>query len=439
MRVVRWLASLLFLGASATCDEPAAEDEIQRAAEACCADATARLEAYLGKKFKAAVPVEMKTKEEMAAFALEQAKQEMPADLTEAAQKVAERLHLVPPGYDILEKQIEILKKSVMGLYDPEADRFYVVRGMAEPGSEEFAVTVAHELVHAYRDVDKDYNARATRLLRTNGDEMQALRFLVEGDATLLGYAVGFAILSKAADPDVDAIAQLPWPATAVDEALADPELAAFPLVLKEPLIAPYIEGHAFACAIFRAGGKEALDKAFDRPPRSTEQVLHPAKYLGEPDEPIEFEGGDPTAALGDGWRCVCTDVIGELDVRVLFAEKLGRPRARAAAEGWDGARYWLCEKDGAPSFVGAVTVWDSESEAREFARAWADWAVLRDGAEGAVGGSGAERRVETREGLVVVRREGADVLIADGVPRDREILVLRAMATARRVERKAE
>ncbi len=437
---MRRFALLLFLACSATGDEPAAKDgEIQRRVEACCADATARLEAYLGKKFKAKVPVEMKTSAEMGAFARAEAKRAVPAEFVEAAQRVLERLHLVPRGYDILEKQIELLEKGGAGLYDPQGDRFYVVRGVAEPGTPGFTVTVAHELVHAYRDVDKDYNARAIRLLRTNGDEAQALTFLVEGDATLLGYAVGFAIQSGAADPDVDALARVIWPATQVEEALADPELAAFPLVLKETLIAPYIEGHAFAGAIFRAGGKEALDKAFDRPPRSTEQVLHPEKYLAEPDEPMEFEGGDPTAALGEGWRLRHTDVMGELDVRVLFTEKLGRPRARDAAAGWDGARYWLCEKDGVPSFFGVTTVWDAEEDTREFAQAWAAWALRRDGNEGEVGGRGGEWRVGTKEGLVIVRQAGASVLVADGVHEDRADAVFQAMAAARRVERKAE
>jgi len=437
---VRRIAWLLALWVAAACDEPAPDAaEVQRRVDACCAAATARLEDYLGKKFKAKVPVAMKTREEANALLRDLMEREVPRDLVAAAQKIAERLRLVPPGYDLLAKQVEMLGKGVAGFYDPDGDCFYVVAGYGTSDPAEFQVTVAHELVHAYRDVDKDYWQRMLRLCRTNSDEMQALNFLVEGDATLLGYAIGYAPPGGDAGSVVESFSRVEHPEALVELALADPELAPFPLVLKEPLIAPYIEGQAFAGAIFRAGGKEALDKAFDRPPRSTEQALHPEKYLSKPDEPMVVEGGDPTAALGDGWRLGFTDVMGEFDLRVMFAERLGRSRARAAAAGWDGARYWFCEKEGAASFFGATTVWDAPEEAREFAQAWADWALARDGKEGEVGGHGGEWRVETADGLVVVRQGGPDVLIADGVPRDRVDAVLQAMAAARRVERRAE
>ncbi|MFI5402910.1 MAG: hypothetical protein ACHQ1G_08240 [Planctomycetota bacterium] len=439
MRVVAWI---LLLAAATACDEPAgkgappAADAAQSRGEACCVDATARLEAYLGKKFKAPVPVAMKTQEEMAALLRGFMEQEVPPDLAEAAQKVAERLHLVPRGYDIMAKELEMLGQGVAGLYDPDTDRFYVVRGVSEPDSLEFRVTVAHELVHAYRDVDKDYWPRSIRLSRTNTDEMMALTFLVEGDATMLGNAIGDAIEGNLPEPMVEKASR---PEETVETWLAVPEVAEFPLVLKETLMAPYVEGHAFAGEVFRAGGKEALGKAYDRPPRSTEQVLHPEKYLSKPDEPMEFEGGEPLPALGDGWRLVWTDVMGEFDVRVLLAEAFGRSWARDAAAGWDGARYWLCEKQGVPSFFGAVTAWDTEKDAREFAEAWADWALRRDGKAGEVGGRGGEWRLVTKEGLVIVRQAGTSVFVADGVPEDRVDAVFRALTAARPVERKAE
>jgi hypothetical protein len=432
---MRKVACILLWAAFAGADEA---EEAQRRAEACCADATARIEAYLGKKFKAKVPVEMKTGAEMAALAREDAKKHTPPDLIEAWQKVCERLHLVEPGYDLFEKQIAMLEVNALGIYDPDGDRFYVLRGVSAD-SAEFKVTVAHELVHAYRDVDKDYWPRSLRLQKTNGDEAQALRFLFEGDATLLGYAIGFAMANEAREPQVELYAGPPPSDAMVEQALAAPALAEFPLVLKETLVVAYIEGCAFAGAIFRAGGREALAKAYDRPPRSTEQALHPEKYLSEPDEPTEFEGGDPTAALGDGWRLRYTDVLGEFDVRLLFAEKLGRRRAQTVAAGWDGSRYWLCEKEGSPAFFGIATVWDAEADAGEFAQAWADWALQRDGKEGTAPGSEGEWRVETKDGLVVVLRKGTSVFVADGVPRDRVEPALAAMASARAAERKAE
>jgi hypothetical protein len=412
------------------------DEEMQRRTEEHCAAISTKLEAYLGPKFKAPVPVAMRTKEEIGAFAREQAKALAPQGLVEMAQKLSERLRLVPHGYDLFEKEIEMVEKNVAGLYDPDADRFYVVKGTGSPGTFMFMVTAAHELVHAYRDVDKDYWPRVLRLIQTNSDAAQAVRFLVEGDATLLGDVLGPATIQKidpapivekvaAANTDSDMLIRL---------ALTEPRLAEFPLALKETLVAAYVEGRAFAAAVFRHGGKEALDRAYDNPPRSTEQTLHPEKYLGaEPDEPVGFEGGDPTAALGEGWKRLHTDVIGEFDVRVLFTERLDRRRARAAAEGWDGARYWFCEKAGTPSFIGLTTAWDTAADAREFAQAWADWALRRDGATGEVAPKGDEWRVETGDGLVVVTQAEGSVVVADGVPPDRVAEVLSAMRAATR------
>jgi hypothetical protein len=426
------LALLLPL-ASARAQDPAV---LQARVEKECAAISETLEAYLGPKFKAPVAVELKTKEAIGEFSRELAKTQVPKGLLEVAQKLAERLRQVPRGYDILEHEIKMVEANVAGLYDPDTDRFFVVEGTGSPGSPMFVVTAAHELVHAYRDVDKDFWARTLKLIHTNPDEAQAIRFLVEGDATLLGNAIGVATLQKRDPaPFVELGARNRAGADAMIEAtLAEPRLAEFPRALKETLVAAYIEGMLFAAAIFRDGGKEALERAYDRPPRSTEQVLHPEKYLGAaPDEPVVFEGGDPLPALGEGWALLLRAVVGEFDLRVLFTEALGRDRARTAAAGWDGAVSWFCERDGSPSFLGLVTTWDEATDAEEFARAWADWAAARDGKKGGVGGEGEELRVETEDGLVVVRRNGNDVLVADGVPPDRVDAVFAAMAEVKR------
>jgi len=418
------------------------DEELQLRVEQHCAAITARLEGYLGPKFKAPVPVELKTKEEIGAFARELAKTQVPAGMLEVAQKLAERLHQVPPGYDLLGKEIEMVEQNVAGLYDADADRFYVVEGTGSPGSVPFMIYAAHELVHAYRDVDKDYWPRTLRLIHENSDEAQAVRFLVEGDATLLGTAIGPATLAKV-DPEPfvrQTARQAGNSEMMIEAALAQPQLAEFPRAMKEALVAAYVEGMAFAAEIYRKGGKAALDAAYDRPPRSTEQVLHPEKYLGpDVDEPVSIEGGDPTAALGDGWKLLHSDVFGELDLRILLTEDLGRSDARAAAAGWDGARYWFCEREGAPSFIGAVTAWDSPEDASEFAFAWARWASLRDGGKKKPAEAGGSWRADTKEGLVVTKAAGSLAFVADGVPPGRVDAVLAAMAAARAVERTAE
>jgi len=382
------------------------------------------------------IPVRVVGRDWLSAFVDATERRLTPARTLAMAQQVAERLHMVPKGYDILERQLELFRRMVAGLYDCEEDRFFVVEGMAEGDLREFAITAAHELVHAHRDGHTDFWERTLRLVPVNTDAALALRCLVEGDATLLGNAFGVAHLASGATADVlDLVARnAERNAREFRESMDGPGLREFPAALRELLIAPYTDGEVFAAAIFRAGGAAALRRAFDDPPRSTEQVLHPGKFLSaEPDEPVAFEGGDPTAALGEGWALGYADTIGELELRVHLTPRLGRERAVRAAAGWDGARYHLCLRDGAPHFVGLVSAWDSEQDAWEFAGAWAEWAALRDGAK-------APRRmvpggwlVATAEGAVRIDVRGALVLVADGVPAGREAEVLEALASAQR------
>ncbi|MHC4547979.1 MAG: hypothetical protein ACYTEZ_04310 [Planctomycetota bacterium] len=435
---MRTLFVLLLLGLNAAADDRVLQGQAERQ----CAAITRALEAFLGPKLERAVPIQLVTEEELAAFARRQVEKQTPRGLLEVAQRLAERLHQVPRGYDLLENQIAMLERSVAGLYDADAHRLYVVEGKGRPGTGPFTITAAHELIHAYRAVDKDYWRRMLAVVDVDADWAQGVRFLVEGDATLLGYAVGLATLRNqppgeilptlrrhAADPD-----------RSMAEQRANPDLSEFPPVLREMLIGAYVYGQAFAAEVLAHGGTDALAAAYDRPPRSTEQVLHPAKYLGpEVDEPTVFTGGDPTAALGDGWTLALSNVMGEFDVRIHFLALLGEGEARRASEGWDGARFHFCTQRGRPGFVGITSTWDSEQDAREFASAWAGWAGRRDAGEVTPRATGSDLTLQTREGLVVIRVAGRDVQVADGVPPDRVEAVLAALAAAPRAERTAD
>jgi len=382
------------------------------------------------------------TRAEIGAFARKTIKKQAPSGEFERAQKLAVRLHQIPPGYDLLENQIKLLESQVAGLYDADADRFYVVRGTGKPESPMFQITAAHELVHAYRDVDKDFMPATLAAVKTDVDWAEAIRFLAEGDATLLGTAVGVAAIQG-----IDAASMMPQMPTLAKNLrrqmrlqLVSPALEEFPLVLKEELLSAYSEGIIFAATLYAKGGLKALDAAYDHPPRSTEQVLHPEKYGGDQDdEPTVFSGGDPTAALGEGWKLELANVMGEFETRSHLTELLGREEATRAAAGWDGSRYFFCTHEKAPAFFGMLTTWDSEGDAAEFAEAWARWASLRDGAAREVARSDSGLTVRTKEGLVVVRRAGADVLVADGVPPDRVDAVFTAIGKAARAERKPD
>ncbi|MHC4408501.1 MAG: hypothetical protein ACYS0F_05805, partial [Planctomycetota bacterium] len=84
------------------------------------------------------------------------------------------------------------------------------------------------------------------------------------------------------------------------------------------------------------------------------------------------------------------------------------------------------------PLFVGAITVWDSVEDAIEFQAAWKSWAALRDDPQERRKIDAAVRRVQTKDGLVVLRRVGTAVYIADGVPPERVDAVMNALVAAK-------
>ena len=152
-------------------------------------------------------------------------------------------------------------------------------------------------------------------------------------------------------------------------------------------LLFPYISGAAFVDRLIAEGDWDAVNAAYANMPASTEQILHPLKYL-ERDEPSLTALPDPTAALGAGWRIVDEDTLGELQTAVLLAEfdpgegfngitgDIALPEAaRNASAGWDGDRFALWEDgNGERETLVWRSVWDTPQDARAFSRALAQF-----------------------------------------------------------------
>ena len=61
------------------------------------------------------------------------------------------------------------------------------------------------------------------------------------------------------------------------------------PLVIRDEVIFPYREGALFAISLWRSGGFDNVNRAFANPPRSTEQIIHPEKYVAA-DQPAQVK-----------------------------------------------------------------------------------------------------------------------------------------------------
>jgi hypothetical protein len=166
-----------------------------------------------------------------------------------------------------------------------------------------------------------------------------------------------------------------------------------------------YADGTATVVRLVQRKGWSAIDDLYAKLPETTEQMLHLDKLLvREPAIPAKMDEGAIAALAGKaGLAFVWHDEIGEAALLAMLAEGGEAGPARKAAAGWGGDHLVAFEgKDpgaGATTLVAAVTVWDSEGDAREFESAFGTYL-----AEHAAGGH-------------VIDRKDRRVVFATGIP----------------------
>ena len=248
----------------------------------------------------------------------------------------------------------DAIAEQAVGHYDPDGRTLYLSPSGPALGVVE-KLTVAHELTHAMHDREVGLESLLTADGAENADRRAAARALVEGDAMLAMLRWGRRHLSPSEKLSLGN----------PDRPRATPAFEAAPALVRDTFLFPYEEGRAFVFALHRSGGYGAVDQALRDPPRSTEQVIHPEKYLaGEAPRAV------PTpmlTSLGEGWRRLKIDVLGELGLRQLLEEHAGPSEAAAGAAGWGGDSFVLLEHTDGRLLLAIQTVWDGEPEAAEF------------------------------------------------------------------------
>lgn len=315
-------------------------------------------------------------------------------------QKLLVALGLIRPDQDITALLHKLLSEQVIGLYDDDTGRMYLI-GEARQATPAIRVTFAHEFTHALQD--EHFNLKALNPPDSdNDDRSAAIQALVEGDATLT--MTLYAIAELTAEERRRYVQS--------ESAGGSNGFRDAPLVLRDELLFPYLEGLRFVQLIHRQGGFAAVDAAFRDPPASTEQIMHPEKYFAR-EAPIAVTLPDLAASLGDGWRQTAANTLGELDVRILVEQYVDRPTAEKAAAGWGGDRYALLEDAGGRSAVVVKTVWDNRPDAGEFFQAYSTALRNRFGPQGRLTSQEAARQVLIAPSYAtLVELRGPEVLV---------------------------
>ena len=309
-------------------------------------------------------------------------------------------LDLIDEGENLYEMLLDVYSEQVVGYYEEEAKRLYVVTEEASLGPME-KLTLAHEYTHALQDQHFDLGSLPLDS-EDNSDAALAALALVEGDATLV---LGMYLWQVLTSAERDAYLE---EAEETDTSV----LEAAPPVIQEGLLFPYQAGLEFVMEIYEYGGQQAVDQAFDDPPRSTEQILHPDKYYLYPDDPQEVSMPDLESVLGAQWVQLDTDVMGELSMRIYLDTFVDGAKAGAAAMGWDGDRY-VYLKDGEGRKVFALqTVWDGTGDATGFFNTYIDFMEEKEGTRQLTLDGVERKRWESDEMSVFLGKTGSEVLV---------------------------
>jgi hypothetical protein len=303
-------------------------------------------------------------------------------------------LGLIDPKSDLRALWLRLMSEQVVGYYDIDHGRLVirddVMRAFEHAGGsarvkkrsfaersqpkteakthakidlEEARVVLIHELVHALQDQHLSLAQIMKDDRDTDGEN--ALRALVEGDATL---AMISYVFDKEGVP-LSALTRDPARVRGLSEAVTAPmqgtELASAPPIVRVSLLSAYVDGLNFAAALHGAGGFARLNRAYAELPVSSEQILHPERFVRH--EPVQHVSL-PQAAdlLGDQHTLIVQDTLGELEMTVYFGQAKSADQARRAADGWSGDRVYVFRAPKDQLAAVWITTWDSERHAIE-------------------------------------------------------------------------
>ncbi|HSQ35424.1 MAG TPA: hypothetical protein VLQ89_05465 [Candidatus Binatia bacterium] len=248
----------------------------------------------------------------------------------------------------------KILLENVGGMYNEKTKELLAVEEYREMDMLH-APALVHELRHAIQD--QHFHLAGVLGDRSDFDDRRlAALAAIEGDATLVMIRqLGF-------DPDLVGEAFSAENVLAFSAVSGASTLTAAPAVVKYQLLMPYLEGLRFSRAVLKKKNWHGLNQVLQRPPLSSEQILHPEKYFAMEKPMAVHIAYRPAAGQLDH-----SGVVGEYFLNVLLADGA---EAGAAALGW-GGDYFALYRDGAAVMLLWEAHWDTPADGARFVAAF--------------------------------------------------------------------
>lgn len=302
-----------------------------------------------------------------------------------------EGLFMVNQSADALELLRANQAGSILGFYSIANDELVLVSDNPEM-LELDEITLAHELMHALQDQHFDLS----RYNRETTEEHNAINGLLEGDANYVQQQYETNCEEEAWGP-----CEIP-DGTRTGGGVAH-------LGMYVVSFQPYSDGPAFVKHIQQSRGWEGVNKVYEDPPASTEQVIHPPLYgVDEPKEVSITDRSDDAWNVLDLEDSINYAVFGEagiysmllypsihsnqatqiIPLRTFFSNSDLTPYnyENEYSAGWDGDKLLPYVTNDTESVRGAgyvwKSVWDTKEDAREFTEAYRKLLAYHDAEE---------------------------------------------------------
>ena len=318
------------------------------------------------------------------------------------AEQLYKTLGMMEENQDLEEILLGIQLQQVSAVFDDVSDQLYVVSDGNRIGAvQELGIAAAYMAgvqQRLFNVSDLRQNAR-----EIDEDQFRAVSALIVGDVTevVTGYIGTHFNREQAAE---------------LQEPIPDNKLLTAPDVVQKANRFQRREGVNFIAALFGEAGWDGVNAAYENPPLSTEQVLHPEKYLAG-EEPHLTEMPNIAADLGRGWEQVSSNTMGEFLIRTYLEEHLDNNQAEEAAAGWGGDKYALFIGPEAQRLLMLQIRWDNVSDSKEFFDAYRVFASFKtQGQEAQTGNVGETAwRSVTPDETVFLGQQGPAIFLIIG------------------------
>jgi hypothetical protein len=330
------------------------------------------------RQLKAQHPVErhFPSRQEVTDYVARSLSTQLTAETLQQEKQFYHAFGFLPADIDLQKIYGNLLSEQIAGFYNPETKQMNVLMiggkqlGDQLPLLEQ--VVYAHEYTHALQDQNFNLGKIISDGMNTHEpDQMLAVQSLYEGDATLsMQFYLQDALQKNPSAAFGILLQSLSLSAISIPEGT--------PPFLVTELMFPYETGLSFVTALHNAGGWAKIDQAFTKLPVSTEQIMHPDKYLsGEAPQTVTLK--DDTVEAN--WKLLISRTLGEFYLRSYLATEIPGSDASKAAAGWGGDQFHLYY-DAASDEVAWVMklTWDTPADATEFAATYRQFGKAKYG-----------------------------------------------------------